>query len=98
MAIVLVAVVVVALALMVLKVVTLPLGIVLLIVGVFAVVAAGERRDRSRHRGLGDVSSRLDVNRGVLPMSSEPQSDADDAVRTQIDGNIWTQPPPSDKS
>jgi membrane protein implicated in regulation of membrane protease activity len=98
MAVVLVAVVVVALALMVLKVVSLPLGIVLLIVGVFAVVAAGERRDRSRQRGLGDVSSRLDVNRGVVPMSTEPQADADDAVRTQIDGNIWTQPPPSEKS
>ena len=98
MAIVLVAVVIVALALMVLKVVTLPVGIALLVVGVFAIVAAGERRDRSRHRGMGDVSSRVDLNRGVVPITSEPQTEADGAIRTQIDANIWTQPPPNGKS
>ncbi len=98
MAIVLVAVVIVALALMVLKVVTLPVGIALLVVGVFAIVAAGDRRDRSRHRGSGDVSSRVDLNRGVVPITSEPQIEPDGAITTQIDANIWTQPPPSDKS
>jgi hypothetical protein len=98
MAIMLLAVVVVVLALMVLDVVSIPLGVALLVAGIFAVVAVGQRRDRSRHRGFGDVSGRLDPNRGVVPMSSEPQSDPAIAIRTQIDANVWTQPPPSDKS
>ena len=86
------AVMVVGLGLILIKAVSILVGIVLIIAGLVAVLAIGDRRDRPRQRGIGEAASRLDPNRAVIPVGTEPQ--ADQGIRDQVDANIWTQPPP----
>ncbi len=86
------AVMAVGLGLILIKAVPILVGVVLIIVGLVAVLTIGDRRDRARQRGIGDAASRLDPNRAVIPIGTEPQ--ADQWIRDQVDANIWTQPPP----
>jgi hypothetical protein len=92
MALVVLAVVAVGLGLILVKAVPVLAGIVLIVGGLVAVLAIGERRDRPRQRGIGHGIDQLDPNRAVLPVGTEPQ--ADQWIRDQVDANIWTQPPP----
>ena len=94
MALAVLAVVVIGLGLIVIKAVPILGGIALTVVGLVAVLAIGERRDRLRQRGIGGGMSRLDPNRAALPVGTDPQPDQ--GIRDQVDANIWTQPPPRD--
>jgi hypothetical protein len=64
-------VLVVCFALIVAKIVPVLAGVVLMIIGLVGVVALAERRDRTRQRGIHDVSQRLDANRASIPASLE---------------------------
>jgi hypothetical protein len=88
----LLAVMAVGLGLILIKAVPILVGIALIIVGLVAVLAIGDRRDRARQRGIGEAASRLDPNRALIPVGTEPK--ADQSIRDQVDANIWTQPPP----
>ena len=90
------AVLAVGLGLILMKAVPIVLGTILVVVGLVVVLAIGERRDRPRQRSFGDRMSRLDPNRAVLPVGTEPQPDQ--WIRDQVDVNIWTQPPRRDDS
>jgi hypothetical protein len=85
------AVVVVCLGLILIKAVPVLVGIGLMLAGLVVVLAIGERRDRARQRGIGHGIDRLDPNRAAIPAGSEPNPDQ--AMRDQVDANIWTQPP-----
>ena len=76
----------VCLLLIVAKVVPVVAGIALMVVGLFAVVGIGERRDRSRQRGLGDPSRRLDPNRGAVPAMMD--LGGEDQTRTYADAQV----------
>jgi hypothetical protein len=64
-------VLVVCVALIVTKIVPVLAGVVLMVIGLIAVVAMAERRDRTRQRGIHDASQRLDANRASIPASLE---------------------------
>ena len=86
----------ICLALVMLKLVTIPIAIVLVVAGVFGVVAVGERRDQSRQRGFHDPGRHLDGQRGVLAASPDPQPA--EFINVQTDVNVATQPFRSDQS
>jgi hypothetical protein len=85
----------ISLLLAIFKVVSIPVATVVVIVGLFMVVAIGNRRDRARHRGRHDPGRRLDGNRSALPASGQPEP-LGHAAMTQTDVSIVTQPPRDD--
>jgi hypothetical protein len=91
------AVVTVVVALVLLDVVTLPIGMALVVVALFGVVAIGQRRDRGRQRGMTDGVRRLDARRGVVPTAAEPRSDGFSGL-SHWEVDVATQPPPRDRS
>jgi hypothetical protein len=96
MALAVLAVVVVCLGLVLIKAVPVLVGIGLMLAGLVVVLAIGERRDRARQRGIGPGIDRLDPNRAAIPIGAEPNQDQ--AIRDQVDANVWTQAPRRDES
>jgi len=86
----------VGLALVLLKIVTIPIAAGLVVAGMFGVVAVGERRDRSRQRGVRDPGRHLDAQRGLLGASPDPQPP--EFLNVQTDINLATQSRRSDHS
>jgi hypothetical protein len=97
MAIVVVAVLLVGIALVILKIVPVIPAIALVFIGLFAVVAIGERRDRGRQRGTPDVMRRLDVDRGIVPtdLDHDPYDQLVTYVDTQVASKLADDDAPS---
>jgi hypothetical protein len=88
------AVLAVGLGLILAKAVPVLAGIVLMVVGLVAVLAIGERRDRSRQRGVGHAMRRLDHRRAVIPtgMEAAPGDNLDAYADTLVSHQLSDQP------
>jgi hypothetical protein len=81
-----IAVLIVGLGLIILKVVPILVGIALTVIGLLAVAAIGDRRDRGRQRGTPDMTRRLDVDRGIVP--TDLDHDPYDQLVTYVDTQV----------
>jgi hypothetical protein len=97
MATVVVAVLLVGIALVILKIVPVIPAIALVLIGLFAVVAIGSRRDRGRQRGIPDLTRRLDVDRGIVPtdLDHDPYDQLVTYVDTQVASTLADDDAPS---